>query len=48
MKLVDKMILLTRMIKDSNEYELDVVGDIQKQNSFQTVAIKKRVKDKTI
>ena len=34
MKLVDKMILLTRMVKDSNDYDLDVVGDIQKQHSF--------------
>ena len=47
MKLVDKMILLTRMIQDNNTYELDVVGDIQKQHSFHDDQ-KKYVKDKSL
>ena len=47
MKLVDKMILLTRMLKDSNDYELDVVGDIQKQHSFHDDQ-KNYVKDKSL
>ena len=47
MKLVDKMILLTRMIQDNNTYELDVVSDIQKQHSFHDDQ-KKYVKDKSL
>ena len=47
MKLVDKMMLLTRMIQESNGYKLDVVGDIQIQHSFHDDQ-KKYVKDKSL
>jgi len=47
MKLVDKMILLTRMIQDNEAYKLDVLSDIQKQHSFYADQ-KKYVKDKSL
>jgi SAM-dependent methyltransferase len=47
MKLVDKMILLTRMIQDNEDYKLDVISDIQKQHSFHDDQ-KKYVKDKSL
>jgi SAM-dependent methyltransferase len=47
MKLVDKMILLTRMIQDTEDYKLDVLPDIQQQQSFYTDQ-KKYVKDKSL
>jgi len=47
MKLVDKMILLTRMEQNNNDYELDVVANIQKQHSFYQDQ-KRHLKDKSL
>ena len=47
MKLVDKMILLTCMEQNNNDYELDVVADIQRQHSFYQDQ-KRHLKDKSL
>ena len=47
MKLVDKILMLTRMIKDYDRYKLDVLPTIQQQQSFYTDQ-KKYVKDKSL
>lgn len=47
MKLVDKIIMLTRMIKDYDRYKLDVLSKLQSQQSFYTDQ-KKYVKDKNL